>query len=97
MMNPGWKEEKRRPEKKKLYMEIEQPTMKTWIEKTQVMTMLTQARDKKPYAINNVRKRYSPDKTRTAMEAKAQWNKKIKAKENKNEHKTLELEQKERP
>ena len=35
------------PGEKKLYMEIAQPTMKTWVEKTQIMTMLTQTRDKK--------------------------------------------------
>ena len=47
MINPGWKEEKWYPAKHKLYREIEQPKMKTWMGKTQVMMMLTQTRDKK--------------------------------------------------
>ena len=46
MMNPGWKDEQWYPEKKQLYMEIRQPTLKSWVEKTQVMTMLTQTRGK---------------------------------------------------
>ena len=47
MMNPGWKEEKWYPGKKKRYVEIEKPAMKTWIAKTQVVTIPTQTRGKK--------------------------------------------------
>ena len=47
MMNPKWKEEKWYPTKSELYEEIGQPTMKTWMEKTQVTMMLTQTRGKK--------------------------------------------------
>merc|ERR1712112_8927 len=47
MMNPGWREGKWYPEKRQLYEKIQQPTMKTWLAKTQIMTMLTQTREKK--------------------------------------------------
>ena len=47
MMNPGWREDKWYPEKRQLYEKIQQPTMETWLEKTQIMTMLTQTREKK--------------------------------------------------
>ena len=47
MMNPGWREDKWYPEKKQLYEKIQQPTMETWLGKTQIMTMLTQTREKK--------------------------------------------------
>ena len=46
MMNPGWREDKWYPEKRQLYEKIQQPTMETWLEKTQIMTMLTQTREK---------------------------------------------------
>ena len=46
-MNPGWREGKWYPEKRQLYEKIQQPTMETWLEKTQIMTMLTQTREKK--------------------------------------------------
>lgn len=47
MMNPGWREDKWYPEKRQLYEKIQQPTMETWLAKTQIMTMLTQTREKK--------------------------------------------------
>ena len=46
-MNPGWREDKWYPEKRQLYEKIQQPTMETWLEKTQIMTTLTQTREKK--------------------------------------------------
>merc|ERR1712112_804244 len=47
MMNPGLREDKWYPEKRQLYEKIQHPTMETWLEKTQIMTMLTQTRGKK--------------------------------------------------
>ena len=56
MMNPGWREDKWYPEKKQLYEKIQQPTMETWLGKTQIMTMLTQTREKRRYIQNTVKK-----------------------------------------
>ena len=47
MMNPGWKVDEWYPGKRQLYEKIQQPAMESWLEKTQIMTMLTQTREKK--------------------------------------------------
>ena len=46
MMNPKWKEENGTREKA-LYAKIHQPTIASWIDKTQVMTMLAQTREQR--------------------------------------------------
>ena len=46
MANPLWKEEARRPEKQ-LYKKIKQAKMESWLNKTQITTMLTQTQDTK--------------------------------------------------
>ena len=45
MMNPRWKDDSWYPGKKQLYKTIQQSTMGSWINKTQVMTMLMQTQD----------------------------------------------------
>ena len=47
MMNPRRKDEEWYPEKQQLYQQIQQPTAESWINKTQVLTMLTQTREMK--------------------------------------------------
>ena len=46
-MNPRWKDEAWYPEKKQLYKKIRQSAMESWLNRTQVMTMLTQTRGNK--------------------------------------------------
>ena len=51
-------------------MKIEQPTLKTWIEKTQVMTMLTQTRDKK-----NIHPKQCAEMIQPRQKLEEQWEK----------------------
>ena len=45
MINPNWKTEAWYPGKNQLYKELQQSTMKSWLSKTQILTMLTQTQD----------------------------------------------------
>ena len=45
MTNPKWKIESLYPEKNQLYKKPQQLAMESWLDTTQIMTMLTQAQD----------------------------------------------------
>ena len=72
MMNPGWKEEKRYPEK--LYEKLRHPTIETWMGKTQVMTMLTQTRDKK-----TIHPKHCNEMKKPRRKLQEQWKKKTRS------------------
>ena len=47
MPNPRWKQEEWCPSKNILYRTLQQPTMRTWLDKTQVRTVLTHTQETK--------------------------------------------------
>ena len=61
---------------KAMYTKIQQPTIASWINKTQVMTMLTQTREKRTIHPKNAKRRYCQKRSyRTSgkTEAKPLW------------------------
>ena len=68
MMNPRWKDEAWYPGKKQIYKKIQQSTMESWLNKTQVMTMRTQTLETKTIRPTQCRKIAIP-----RQKLQAQW------------------------
>ena len=67
-INPNWKTEAWYTEGNQLYQELQQSTMKSWIGKTQIMTMLTQTQDNQMIHPRNCKETTMP-----RIKLKQQW------------------------
>ena len=68
MMKPRWGDGAWSPGNKQLYQNIQQSAMESWLNKTEVMTMLTQTREMK-----TIRPKHCKEMTIQRQKIQAQW------------------------